>query len=276
MMKNYFSRATMASTLLAAGMVLALSGCVSTSAKLGGGSNNLISGAAGGAAVDGVNTALETCEAPLGTLSMFEDTSLPWWNRYRAAFPQLGSTIPVLRLMIQQSNCFVIVERGRALAAVEKERALANSGELRDTSNFGSGQLVSADYTASPSVQHSEKTGGGAAALAGSLLGSVGSAVAGKFGRNEAATTLLLIDNRSGVQVSAATGSAQNFDFGLFGGVFGGAFAGAGGYTKTPEGKIVTAAFLDSYNQMVKALRNYEAQTVEGGLGTGGKLEVQQ
>jgi len=62
----------------------------------------------------------------------------------------------------------------------------------------------------------------------------------------------------------------------LFGGVFGGAFAGAGGYAKTPEGKIVTAAFLDSYNQMVKALRNYEAQTVEGGLGTGGKLEVQQ
>jgi len=275
-MKRCFSRAKMASTFLAAGLTLALSGCVSTSAKLGGGENNLISGASGGAAATGANTALETCEAPLGTLSMFEDTSLPWWNRYRSAFPQLGSTIPVLRLMVQQSNCFVIVERGRALAAVEKERALANSGELRDTSNFGSGQLVSADYTASPSVQHSEKTGGGAAALAGSLLGSVGSAVAGKLARNEAATTLLLIDNRSGVQVSAATGSAQNFDFGLFGGILGGGFAGAGGFSKTPEGKIVTAAFLDSYNQMVKALRNYEAQTVEGGLGTGGKLEVQQ
>jgi hypothetical protein len=26
----------------------------------------------------------------------------------------LGSTVPVLRLMIQQSNCFVIVERGGA------------------------------------------------------------------------------------------------------------------------------------------------------------------
>ena len=270
------SRTRMATTFLAAGLAIALSGCVSTSAKPGGGTNNLISGAAGGESVDGANAALEKCESPLGTVSMFEDRSLPWWSRYYSDFPKLGSTLPVLRLMIQQSNCFVIVERGRALAAVEKERALANSGELRDTSNFGAGQLVSADYTASPSVQFSGKTGGAGAALVGSLLGSVGSAVAGKLKRNEAATTLLLIDNRSGVQVSAATGSAQNFDFGLAGGIFGGGFAGAGGYAKTPEGKIVSAAFLDSYNQMVKALRNYKAQTIEGGLGTGGKLKVQQ
>jgi len=85
-----------------------------------------------------------------------------------------------------------------------------------------------------------------------------------------------LIDNRSGVQVSAATGNAKNFDFALFGGLFRGGFVGAGGYSNTPEGKIVTAAFVDSYNQMIKSLKNYRAQTVEGGLGTGGKLEVQQ
>ncbi len=274
-MKFSFSRRSIASTCLAAGLAIAVSGCVSTAPKLGGGTNNLISGAAGGESAEGANTALEKCESPLGTMSMFEDRSLPWWSRYSRDFPGLGSTIPVLRLMVQQSNCFVIVERGGALAAVEKERALANSGELREASNFGSGQLVSADYTASPSVQFSGKTGGAGAALVGSLLGSVGSAVAGRLKRNEAATTLLLIDNRSGVQVSAATGSAQNFDFGLFGGIFGGGFAGAGGYAKTPQGKIVTAAFLDSYNQMVKSLRSYRAQTVEGGLGTGGKLKVQ-
>jgi hypothetical protein len=33
-------------------------------------------------------------------------------------------------------------------------------------------------------------------------------------------------------------------------------------------------AFLDSYNQMVKSLRNYQAQSVEGGLGTGGTLKT--
>ena len=36
----------------------------------------------------------------------------------------------------------------------------------------------------------------------------------------------------------------------------------------------ITAAFADSYNQMVRALRNYRAQTVEGGLGKGGRLGV--
>jgi hypothetical protein len=50
---------------------------------------------------------------------------------------------------------------------------------------------------------------------------------------------------------------------GLFGG---GAGGGAGGFTNTPEGKVITAAFIDSFNQMVRALRNYRAQTVEGGL----------
>jgi hypothetical protein len=93
---------------------------------------------------------------------------------------------------------------------------------------------------------------------------------------NEAATTLLLTDNRSGVQLAAAVGSAKNYDFSLFGGMFGGDAGGAlGGYTSTPEGKILTAAFMDSYNQLVRAVRNYQAQTVKGGLGTGGRLGVQ-
>ncbi|MFI0377846.1 MAG: curli assembly protein CsgG, partial [Candidatus Thiodiazotropha sp.] len=68
---------------------------------------------------------------------------------------------------------------------------------------------------------------------------------------------------------------AKNFDYNLFGVLFGGgAFGGAGAFTNTPEGKVITAAFADSFNQMVKALRNYKAQTVKGGLGKGGRLKV--
>jgi hypothetical protein len=81
-----------------------------------------------------------------------------------------------------------------------------------------------------------------------------------------------MIDNRSGVQLAAAQRSAQNYDFNLLGGAFGG---GAGGYTNTPEGKILIASFMDSYNQIVKATRSYRAQEVKGGLGTGGALGVQ-
>jgi hypothetical protein len=89
-------------------------------------------------------------------------------------------------------------------------------------------------------------------------------------------TKLLLIDNRSGVQVSAAEGSASNFDFGFFGTSFvSGLARGGGGYASTPQGKVIVTAFADSYKQMVKALRNYHAQTVKGGLGTGGRMGVQ-
>jgi len=158
------------------------------------------------------------------------------------------------------------------MKAMQAERALMNSGESRQGSNFGKGQMVAADYTMSPSVQFTEKTGSG-----GGLLGGLVGIVIGTFQKNEAATTMLLIDNRSGVQISAAVGNAKNYDFGLLGGLFGGGVGvGAGGYAKTPEGKIITASFADSYNQMVKSLKNYKAQQVKGGLGTGGRLNVGQ
>ena len=50
---------------------------------------------------------------------------------------------------------------------------------------------------------------------------------------------------------------------------------GLGGYSNTAEGKVIVAAFTDSYNNLVRAVRNYKAQEVQGGLGTGGGLGVQ-
>ena len=64
-------------------------------------------------------------------------------------------------------------------------------------------------------------------------------------------------------------------EIGIFGGAGGGGlFGGLGGYTNTPEGKVLVAAFIDSYNQLVKSVRNYKAQEVKGGLGRGGNLRV--
>ena len=134
--------------------------------------------------------------------------------------------------------------------------------------------MVAADYTMSPTINFSEKGTGGLGGLLGGAVGGVVGGVIGGLKANEASTTLLLIDNRSGVQLSASQGSAKNYDLRGFGGGFFGGVAGLGGYTNTPEGKIITAAFMDSYNHMVRALRNYKAQSVEGGLGTGGSLQV--
>lgn len=273
------SPSSLASRLRPAWLVLAMAallpGCLATAPSMGGG-NTTVTGAAGGGTAAGNKSSLERCDESLGTLAMEEDVNAPWYAQLRGY--QLGSTIPVLRLMIQQSNCFVIVERGAGLAAMQRERQLIRGDEGRAGSNMGGGQMVAADYLMRPSIQFSGKTGGGGGGLAGLLPGALGTigAVAGSVGVNEASTTLLLVDIRSGVQISAAEGSGKNFDFGFFGSAFTGGLAGAGGgYSNTPRGKVVVAAFADSYNQMVKALRNYKAQTVRGGLGTGGRLGVQ-
>jgi len=260
---------------LAAIAAAVLAGCSGTSPTLGGG-GTVATGGAGGATAENASPQLEHCNESLGTLAVVEDQNTPWYRtltQYR-----LGSTVPVLRMMIQQSNCFVVVERGVAMNNMMQERALQQSGEMRSGSSFQKGQVVAADYTMSPSINFSQKgTSGGGAGLGGlGLFGAAAGVVAGGFRSNEASTTLLMIDNRSGVQLAAAQGSAQNYDFNLLGGAFGGGVAGgAGGYTNTPEGKILIASFMDSYNQIVKATRNYRAQEVKGGLGTGGALGVQ-
>jgi curli biogenesis system outer membrane secretion channel CsgG len=237
-----------------------------------------VTGSAGGANAQNANSQLEKCERPFGTVALVEETTADWYRLFTQSY-NLGSTVPVLRLMIQQSNCFIIVERGRAFQNMERERALARSGEGRQGSNFGQGQIVAADYSITPEVIISARgtsgVGGGAAGLLGPI-GLLAGAVAGGIKTNEAATVLMLIDNRSGVQVSAAQGSASNTDFNVGAVLFGGAGAvGAGAYTNTPQGKVVIAAFTDSYNGIVRALKNYVPQTVAGqGLGTGGKLAV--
>lgn len=253
---------------------LLLTAC-STVPSLGGSdaNGNVVSGsAAGGNTVDS-NSDLDHCDETLGTVAIFEDRELPWWNDYRARYPKLGSTLPVIRLMVQQSNCFVVVERGRTMRAMQRERELMQSGQLRNGSNIGGGQMVAADFTLSPSVLFSEQTGGIGGML--SSFGSIGKMAAGQMKSNEAETNLTLIENRSGVQVASANGSAKNHDFGFLGGLFGGGNAAAvGGFSKTPEGKVVAGAFADSFNQMVKALKDYKAQTVKGGLGKGGRLSI--
>ncbi|HKJ95613.1 MAG TPA: CsgG/HfaB family protein [Gammaproteobacteria bacterium] len=254
---------------------LSLAGCNATMPTMGGASGMTATGGAGGASAEGENSQLAHCDQSLGTVAVDEDQSASWWDTYYSRYPKLGSTTPVLRMLIQQSNCFVVVERGKSMNNMMKERQLQQSGELREGSNFKKGQMVSADYTMSPSIQFSKKGTGGLGAAVGGLFGSLAGGVAGGLKSNEAATTLLLIDNRSGVQISSAVGNAKNFDFNFFGGAFGGGMGGgASGFTDTPEGKVLTAAFADSYNQMVAALRNYKAQEVKGGLGKGGQLKV--
>jgi len=234
-------------------------------------------GAAGGANAQNANNQLERCDSSLGTLAVVEDTQAPWYGILTGQWG-LGSTTPVLKLMVQQSNCFVVVERGRAMNNMMQERALEDSGELRKGSKFHKGQMVSADYSMSPSITFSNSNAGGGGGSLGGVSGALGviGAIASSMNVKEASTLLTLIDNRSGVQLAAAEGSASNIDFGAVGSLFGRGLGGAaGGYANTAQGKVIVAAFTDSYNNLVRAVKNYQAQEVTGGLGTGGNLGVQ-
>jgi hypothetical protein len=273
-MKAGFFSSTLSATTVAAVVSVQLTGCAtmqmgSTDAK------TVATGSAGGEVAENANTQLERCATSLGTLAVIEDTSAAWYGILTGQM-RLGSTTPVLKLLVQQSNCFVVVDRGKAMGGMMNERALQASGELRKGSRFGKGQMVAADYSLSPSITFSNQNAGGAGAMVGGMFGIVGALIASGLSVKEASTLLTLVENRSGVQVAAAEGSARNVDFNLLGGAVGGGLGGlGGGYSNTAEGKVIVAAFTDSYNNIVRATRAYRAQHVKGGLGTGGKLRVQ-
>jgi hypothetical protein len=255
-------------------IVLSLAACAGTMPTIGaGGAKTVATGAAGGSTAMDSNKQLERCDRSLGTLAIVEDANQPWVNQLSARY-STQSTVPLLRMIIQQSNCFVIVERGQAMHQMQGERQLMQSGELRKTSNFGKGQMVAADYTMTPSITFSQKDTSGASGLLGGRIGAVASLLGGSMKSNEASTMLLLTENRSGIQLAAAEGSASNWDMGLMAGFFNHGLASASAFSNTPQGKVLAASFMDSYNQMVKALRAYKAQEVAGGLGNGGVLRT--
>jgi len=201
---------------------------------------------------------VEKCATKLGTLSVIE---APAGYGYLSSYG-LGSPAALLRLMIQQSDCFDVVERGAAFSSLQQERALAGSGELQQGSNLGQGQLQAADFVMTPNVQVSGNTGGlgGSIAGLGRLFGGLGATIGGLAGNvkfKEAQTSLLVSDVRSGIQVAAAEGQASKTDFGIGGwGYGGGTFGSGGGYTNTPEGKMIAASLLDNYNNIVLQIRD--------------------
>ena len=263
------------------GAAALLAGCETTNMKMGSSNSaSEVTGGAAGSSSQNATTSLERCAEPMGTVSLVENQSAGWYTILRNEY-RLPPTANLLRLLVQQSNCFVVVERSAAgMNAMSRERELMQSGEMRSGSNFGKGQMVASDYGLSPEIIFSEdNTGGAAAGLAGLIGGGRGralGAIAGSAKTREAAAMLTLVDNRSGVQVSASQGSASKTDLSIFGGLMGGsAGGGLGGYSNTPQGKVISAAFIDAYNQMVISLRNYRAQSVRGqGLGGGGRLGV--
>lgn len=259
---------------------VALAGCVTPGGTVSTGTSATAAkgGAAGGTSV-GADADLQRCSAPLGTLAVDDGRGKEWYASFGAA-TKITTIEPLLRLAVQQSNCFVITSVGnnrtesKLSAITDKQR---NSGEFRAGSQQQKGQRVAADYYLEPAIIIDNDSTGKIGAALGGLIGGGFGAIAGSMESKASVVTLTMFDIRSGVQIAISEGNATATNYGAALGAFGGgAAAGLSGFSRTPEGKATVAAFMDAYNSMVISLKNYKAQEVKGGLGKGGVLKVGQ
>ncbi len=247
---------------------IALAGCVQQ-----GGASGPVTGAAGGSASVGAASSLQRCAEPLGTVAIDDGREQSWWGPFSAR-TQITTIEPMVRLVVQQSNCFVITAMGNNRLESRMRGMVGdmrNSGEFRAGSNMQRGQRVAADLFIEPAILFANQDlggiGGGVGGWGGVALGLAGAAMS----TSATSVTLSVFDMRSGVQVAASEGSSTATNFGALVGGFGATAGGVlGGYQRTPAGQATVAAFVDAYNKLVVAVRNYRAQDVRGGLGTGG------
>jgi curli biogenesis system outer membrane secretion channel CsgG len=166
----------------------------------------------------------------------------------------LPSPLSLMRLMMQQSGCFRVVDRSAGIDAAKREQELQDSGMLRKDQTIRKRQVIEAQYSMLTSIVFSEKNAGDSFGGVVSQLPVVGqfAGLLGNVNFKEAQTVLFLTDNETSEQVASATGSARATDLGA-GGLMIGSLGGAalGGWGTTNEGKVIASALLDSFNNMV-------------------------
>jgi hypothetical protein len=200
---------------------------------------------------------IPTCDKRIGTLSVKEPEN-NWWAQYNLDSPEA-----MIKVIVAQSKCFTLVDRGKGLAAAQSERALASSDELRGGSNVGKGQMKAADYVLVPDVANRNRNSNGTnigGALAGLIPHGYGAALGGvSFKSKTADVVLTLTDVRSTEQVALEEGHSKKTDLGWMGGGGGfiGAFVagGASSYANTEIGQVVMQAYIDAYTKMVADIK---------------------
>ena len=202
---------------------------------------------------------IPTCAKSLGTISVIEpEDSVNWWSGQ-----QLPAPSKLIKVFVSKSRCFTLVDRGAGMDMAMRERELASSGQLRNRSNIGKGQMRAADYVLVPDLIAQNNNAGGNAigGLLGGLVGGDVGRVAGNlnFRKKTADVVLTLTDVRSSEQVAMAEGHAKKTDigFGASGALWGSSGlggAGVSGYANTELGQVITLAYLQAYTALVDEL----------------------
>lgn len=251
-----FHRPLSAAVLL---LALALAGCGKQGVELGQG-GSVVSGSAGPQGAQGDAKEMLHCDAPVAVVSLVENQG-GYVGIGRGGLPE--SPLPLIRVIMQQSGCFRIVDRNAGLNATVREQELKEKGVLRQDDTVRKGRGIVVQYSVVPSLTFSEQDAG---RQFGGILSSI--PVLAKFAgaaeqvkTKEAQVVLLLTDNETTEQLSSATGEARTTDLGV-GGMVLGKLGGAGGlgWSNTNEGKVIAAAFLDAHNHLVTQVRTLAAK----------------
>lgn len=221
----------------------------------------------GGIGID-ENTDVPRCTRSLGTIAVVEERAAGGTAEgippglaalMRMAEAQNGGSqrvdpLPILKLLVSQSGCFQIVDRGEAFDALQRERQLAAGGAVAGANNQAT--LKAADYLLQAKVLYSDNDSGGSG-------GGLGSMFPGGLGFKQkvkaSQTMLTLVEVKTGIQQAVATGSARKKDLSILGGgILTNAGIGAlgGSYTSTDMGKITSLAMLDAFIKLTTQAQN--------------------
>src|SRR3954452_10740852 len=198
------------------------------------------------------------CVRKLGTVSVMDGDDPSGWTQFQLAGPQ-----KLLKVLVQRSGCFNLVDRGSGLSAAQRERDISGGLGMQHGSNVGQGQIKAADYVLVAEVQAADRDSGGSSVGAG-LGGLVGHGFGAALGgisshKMEANTVLSLTNVRTTETIPIQDGYAAKNSISFGGGLggfwgAGGAALVGGGYDSTDIGRIVTLAFIQAYSKMVTDL----------------------
>ena len=249
--------------------VVMLAGCKPAGIETGN-AGGLATGAAGQKQSTGETRKIEKCDAPLATLGVMENPNGYIYTSGSGNLP--SSPVPLVRLMLQQSGCFRVVDRNLGLKGTKQELDLQESGLTRKDSTVNPhGNVLEAQYVLTPTLIFSEQNAGGGLEGILARIPYIGqfAGLAEKVKFKEAQVVLTLTDSQTTEQLVSAEGSARATDLGTAGIMLGAAGgAGSASWTNTNEGKVISAAFLDSINKLVPHVRELAAKSMPDRVAT--------
>jgi curli biogenesis system outer membrane secretion channel CsgG len=194
------------------------------------------------------------CSRKKGTLAVYEPQN-KWWEGLGLASPEA-----VIKVIVMQSGCFTLLDRGKGFDVAQQERALASSGDLQQGSNIGKGQVKAADYVMVPDIvsKNNNASGTNIGGIFGGLMGGMAGAIVSGISINKktADVVLTITDVRTSEQLAMEQGHSSKTDvgWGAGGGLLGpgwGAGLGVSSYTNSEIGQVVILAYIDAYTKLV-------------------------